>query len=317
MQRVLVTGGAGFIGSNACNILANEGFEVTALDNLTLGRRDNLSASVNFVEGNCAVQDDLERVGPVEYIIHLAASSSAPMFTEQLAASLVNNILGHTAVLEFARAHKVQKVIFASTSSIYGNNSPPLCEDQVVMPPNFYSVSKHCQEELSSVYQAVYGGEIIGFRFMSVYGLHEEHKGRFANLASQFIWGMEEAKRPVIFGNGRQTRDFTNARDIVRAFMLALRTRKSFGYRIFNVGTGESSNLLELVSIINEVMGTNLSPVLIPNPIASGYVLAQQADLSRIERDLGYSPSVTLEAGIKEIVEHRTSHRIVPRSLSY
>jgi UDP-glucose 4-epimerase len=317
MERVLVTGGAGFIGANVSNILAARGYQVVAFDTLAMGKKENLRPEVQFVQGDAGLSEDLARVGAVDHVIHLAASSSAPMFLTELQRSLSNNILGHVGVLEFARAHNVKKVLFASTSSIYGNNPVPLEEGQRVTPPNFYAVSKHFQEEVSEVYSRSFGTEIIGFRLMSVYGLHEEHKGKYANMVSQFIWGMEKGKQPVMYGDGEQTRDFVNVRDVAEACLLALKTQKRFGYTVFNVGTGEAVSLRALCQTINKVMGTNISPRVIPNPVATGYIASQQADLTRIRRELGFAPTVSLENGIREIVEHRRTHPVEPVSLSY
>lgn len=317
MSKILITGGAGFVGSNAANTFSNEGHEVTVIDNLLLGRQENLEPQVRFIEGSVTKKEDLEKVGSVDYIIHLAASSSSPMFVSDLIGSYENNIIGHIQVLEYAKAVDAKKVLFASTSSIYGNNPIPLTEDQLVTPPNFYSVTKHCQEETSYVYHQVYGLEIIGFRFMSVYGLHEEHKGKFANLVSQFIWGMEQWKQPTIYGDGTQTRDLTNVKDLIQAFRLAMETEKRFGFTVFNVGTSEAINMLDLMDILNKVMGTNIPGKLIENPIKSGYVKTQQADLTKINRELGYKPTVTIEEGVREIVEFRKTNPIPPASMSY
>jgi UDP-glucose 4-epimerase len=317
MAKVLITGGAGFVGSNAANTLVKEGYEVIALDNLFLGKKENVEAGVTFIEGDVNSMEDLMKAGKVVYIIHLAASSSAPMFVDDLRGTFNNNILGHVTVLEFAKQTGVKKVLFASTSSIYGNNPIPLTEDQEVTPPNFYAVSKHAQEETSRVYNEVHGLEIIAFRFMSVYGLHEEHKGRYANLVSQFIWGMEMGKQPTIYGDGTQTRDFTNVKDLVRVFKLAMETPKKFGFTVFNVGTSKTVNMIDLMKILNDALGTSVEGKLIPNPIKTGFVKTQQADLTKIHRELGYEPTVTLEEGVKEIVEFRKQHPTPPASLSY
>lgn len=317
MERILITGGAGFIGSNACNILNKRGYEVISLDTLALGREQNLDAGLAFIKGDVGCKEDLERVGHVDYIIHLAGASSAPMFAENLQESMRNNILGYVTLLEFARTIGVKKVLFASTSSIYGNNPLPLTENQMVVPPNFYSVAKHCLEEISYVYHQVFGTEIIGFRFMSIYGPHEEHKGRFANLVSQFIWGVEQGKQPVIYGDGKQTRDFTNVRDVVSAFALAITSAKQFGFTIFNVGTASSISLQGLVAMISGVIGREIVPIYVPNPVSSGYVLMQQADLSRIEGELDYTPAITLVEGITEIISYRKAGPIDPPSLSF
>lgn len=317
MAKILITGGAGFVGSNAANQFVRDGHQVIALDNLSLGRKENLDPGVQFIEGDVKNQADLEKAGAVDYIIHLAASSSAPMFVDDLIGTYENNIIGHNRVLEYARAIEAKKVLFASTSSIYGNNPIPLTEDQAVTPPNFYSVTKHCQEETSLIYNQVHGLEIIAFRFMSVYGPREEHKGRFANLVSQFIWGMEQGRQPTIYGDGTQTRDLTNVRDLIQAFKLAMETEKRFGFTVFNVGTSEAINMIELMKILNDAMGTSIEGKLIENPIKTGYVQDQQADLTKISRELGYKPTVTIAEGVKEIIEYRSNNPVAPASLSY
>src|ERR1043166_8024067 len=142
-MKILVTGGSGFIGSNCCNILAARGHDVIAFDDLSLGVQANLGPEVMFVRGDVNDPKALEALGPVDYIIHLASSSSSPMFVEHLIESTANNIIGHLRVLEYARLCGAKKVLYASTSSIYGNNPLPLSEDQLVHPPNFYATTKH------------------------------------------------------------------------------------------------------------------------------------------------------------------------------
>jgi len=308
MVKILVTGGAGFIGSNFCNIMAEKGHDVTAFDDLSLGKKENLTEKVKFVQGDVKNRADLEKAGKdFEYIVHLAASSSAPMFEKDLRYAFENNILGHIDVLDFARDIKAKKVLFASTSSIYGNNPTPLTEDQSVVPPNFYSVTKHAQEEASGVYQKRYGVEIIGFRFMSIYGPREEHKTTFANLVSQFIWGMMKNEEPVLYGDGTQERDFTNVRDVVQGIELGMLTEKKYGFTVFNIGTNKAVNLIQLVELINKVLGTKIKPKFIANPVKEGYIKVQLADIGKIARELGYKPTVELEDGIAEIVKNLRS----------
>ncbi|MDD4976895.1 MAG: NAD-dependent epimerase/dehydratase family protein [Bacteriovorax sp.] len=311
MSKILVTGGAGFIGSNFCNLMVKKGHDVTAFDNLSLGVKENLVPEVKLVVGDVKNRVELESAGmDFEYIVHLAASSSAPMFVDHLRDSMENNIMGHLDVLNFARDIKAKKVMFASTSSIYGNNPTPLTEDQFVLPPNFYSVTKHSQESTSRVYSKVYDLEIIAFRFMSVYGPNEGHKKIFANVLSQFIWGMKMGKPAILYGDGTQERDFTNVRDVVQGIELAMNSEKKYGFNIFNIGTAEAINLIELVKIINKVMGTSIEPQCIENPIKSGYIKTQLAGIEKISNELGFKPMVGLEEGIKEIVDNLDPSRI-------
>ncbi|MFA6185427.1 MAG: NAD-dependent epimerase/dehydratase family protein [Candidatus Shapirobacteria bacterium] len=311
MSKILVTGGCGFIGSNFCNLMAKKGHDVTAFDNLSLGVQENLVPEVKFVKGDVRNRSDLESTGmDFDYIVHLAATSSAPMFIDNLRDAMDNNIMGYLDVLTFAKDIKVKKVLFASTSSIYGNNPTPLTEDQFVLPPNFYSVSKHTRESISRVYSKVYDLEIIAFRFMSVYGLNEGHKKVFANVLSQFIWGMTKGKSAVLYGDGKQERDFTNVKDICQGIELAMNSEKRYGFNIFNIGTAMAINLIDLVAVINKVMGKNIAPQFIDNPVKSGYIKTQLAGIEKISTELGYVPSVTLEEGIKEIVDNLDPARI-------
>jgi len=310
MAKILVTGGAGFIGSNFCNLMAKKGHEVTALDNLSLGVKENLIPEVNLIVGDVRKREDLEKVGYVDYIVHLAASSSAPMFDNDLRGAFENNILGHIDVLNYARDIKAKKVMFASTSSIYGNNPTPLTEDQLVIPPNYYSVTKFTQEGTSRVFSAKHDLEIIAFRFMSVYGPNEGHKKVYANVLSQFIWEMAKGKPAILYGDGTQERDFTNVRDVCQGIELAMNSEKKYGFNIFNIGTATAISLNELVGIINKVMGKDIPPQLIPNPLKGIYIKTQLAGIEKISTELGYKPSVSLEEGIKEIVDNLDPSRI-------
>ncbi len=305
MSKILVTGGAGFIGSNLSNMMAEKGHEVTAVDNLSLGKTENLSDKVKFVQGDVNTKADLKKTGEsFDYVVHLAASSSAPMFAKDMYYAYQNNVAGHINVMQFAKDVGAKKLLFASTSSIYGNNPTPLTEDQEVVPPNHYSVTKFAQEGASRIFSKTEEIEIIAFRFMSIYGLNEDHKTTFANLVSQFIWDMARDKAPVLYGDGTQERDFTNVADVVQGIELAIENEKMYGFNIFNIGTNECVNLVQLVELINKVLGKNIKPEFIPNPIKEGYVRSQLADITKISRELGFKPTVGLEEGIQEIVNN-------------
>lgn len=304
MAKILVTGGAGFIGSNFSNMMAEKGHEVVAIDNLSLGVVENLSDKVKFIKGDVNQREDLESAGGnFDYIVHLAASSSAPMFSEDMYWAYQNNVCGHIRVMQFAKDIGVKKFMFASTSSIYGNNPVPLTEDQEVVPPNHYSVTKFAQEGASRVFSKAENMEIIAFRFMSVYGINEDHKKTFANLASQFTWDILNGKQPELYGDGTQKRDFTNVKDVVQGIELAMNTDKKYGFIIFNIGTNKAITLVELVELINKVAGTDIKPKFVENPVREGYVRTQLADINKISKELGFEPKVELEEGLKEIID--------------
>lgn len=311
MEKILVTGGAGFIGSNFCNINKGE-FDVTALDNLFLGDSANLDEDVRFIEGNARKKEDLDRVGPVDYVIHLAGTSSAPMFMgDDFVWAYTNAIESFTQVLDWAGKNGVKKVLYASTSSLYGNNPLPLVETQSVTPINHYAVTKRMYEHIARCFNKVHPEiDIIGFRFMSVYGPNEEAKGIYANLISQFCWDIARDKTPVIYGDGSQTRDFTNVRDVVQGLRLAIETEKKLGAEVFNIGTGNATSVKDIAETLIKAFGKDMEPTYIENPVKEDYVQGQYADISKIREVLGYEPTVKLEDGIREQVENLRMDKI-------
>ena len=304
-MKCLVSGGAGFIGSHIAEALVEESHEVTVLDNLLLGRKENLSPvmdKIQFVEGD--IRDEklvLKLTKDVDFIFNEAAASSAPMFMQNLREAFSTNIDGLAAILNAAKENGIKRVVYASTSSIYGNNPVPLRENMKVMPPNFYSVSKLACENLAKVFSSEYGVQSVGFRYASVYGPREESKGIYANLVSQFLWAIRKNERPVIYGDGSQTRDFVFVKDVVQANLLAMDMSKKISGEVINVGTGKATSLNELVSILNRVLGKNVKPKYTELKIKN-YIFGQQADLTKAKKLLGYAPKYTLEEGIREII---------------
>jgi UDP-glucose 4-epimerase len=292
--KIVVTGGAGFIGSNLCEELVNE-HEVIVYDDFSFGKMENLNRikdKVQVLKGDIA--DSKIKSLKCDAIVHLAGTSSAPMFMPDPSKGVVTNVDGFLNVMECARKNDV-KVVYASTSSIYGNNPTPLTENQKVVPPNFYSVSKLAMENIAHLYNQEFGIESAGLRFMSVYGPHERAKGKFANLVSQFMWWMLKGENPVIYGDGTQTRDFIYVKDIVQAIKLCLGVK---GSEIYNVGTGAAYSLNQLVEILNDVMGLSIDPTYVENPIKN-YIMTQLADITKIGK-IGYKPEYTLKKGIEE-----------------
>lgn len=311
-KRVLITGGAGFIGSNFANI-NKEQYDIVCLDNCFLGTPDNLESGIRFIQGDACQAEDLAQCGNDFYaVIHLAGTSSAPMFMgDGLAEGYRNSVESFVTTLEFARKIGVKKFLYASTSSLYGNNPIPLLETQNVTPINHYAVTKDLYENCSRCYHKVYPQmDIFGFRFMSVYGPNEEAKGKYANIISQFIWDFARGLRPVIYGNGTQFRDFTNVADIVQALTLAIETPEGFGNKVYNVGRGESTSLNDIFSTLKTVLKSDLEPIYIENPVKEGYVQGQHADITLIQKELGFAPKVSLLDGIAQIVQRLQIEKI-------
>jgi len=311
MKSILVTGGAGFIGSNFCNISKSK-YKMIALDNLFLGDKRNLDPDIKFIEGDACKAEDLDKAGNVDYVVHLAGTSSAPMFMDDgFVRGYVNSVQSFATVLDWARKNGVKKVLYASTSSLYGNNPLPLVETQEVTPINHYSVTKRTYEYCAKCYNKIYPDmDIIGFRFMSVYGPNEEAKGIYANLISQFCWDIARGLSPIIYGDGAQTRDFTNVRDVVQGLTLAIELDKKLGADVFNIGTGRATSVNEIVDALNKAFGKDVKPTHIENPVKEDYVQGQYADISKIQSVLGYKPTIKLEVGIMDQVENLRMDRI-------
>ncbi len=318
-KRILVTGGAGFIGSNFSNALS-EKYDVVALDNLFLGDSENLVSGVEFIKGDACKIEDLKKTGGnFDYVFHLAGTSSAPMFMDDgFADGYVNSVESFVRTLDYSRKNGVKKFMYASTSSLYANNPMPLVETQHVTPPNHYAVTKFCYEHCARSYHQVYSEiETIGFRFMSVYGPNEEAKGQYANIISQFLWDAVRDLSPVIYGDGDQFRDFTNVADIVQAATLAMESNRKLGNKVYNIGTGECCSFNEIVKTIGKAMGKNVEPIRIPNPVKEGYVRGQHADISLISDELGYVPRVKLDEGIRIQVKNVKPEKIRETSSDY
>lgn len=315
-KHILVTGGAGFIGSNFCNINQKK-YKIVALDNLFLGSPHNLNQGIQFVQGDACRQEDLQSAyhlleDKIDAVLHFAGTSSAPMFMEDgFVDGYVNSIESFVRTLDFARRHGAKKFLYASTSSLYGNNPMPLVETQTVSPLNHYSVTKFLYENCAACYTQVYPEiECFGFRFMSVYGPNEESKGRYANMISQFLWDIARDLPPVIYGDGNQFRDFTNVADIVQALTLAIETDQKLSNRVYNIGRGESTSFNDIFQEINTAMGKSIQPQYIENPVKEGYVKGQHADISLIQKELGFKPEIELKQGIQNLVENLDKEKI-------
>jgi len=196
------------------------------------------------------------------------------------------------AILELARQKGARKVVFASSSSLYNGVSTPHREDAAIPVKDYYTEARLAMERMAELYYQLYGLDYAGLRFFSVYGPHEEAKGSYANMVTQFLWGMKMGRRPVIYGDGSQTRDFTFVKDVVEALMLV--SEKGTG--IFNVGTGKAFSFTYVVELVNSRLGTDLKPIYQENPIKN-YVMHTLADTGKME-SLGFRPRYLLEEGV-------------------
>jgi len=302
-MKYLVTGGAGFIGCSIALWLRKEGHQVVAADDLSLGVRENLGA-VHLERGDVRDKAFVEWLAEdVDGIFHEAAKSSAPMFSPDPREGLDVNINGFTNVLEVARRYDLP-VVYATTSSLYSRCPPPHSESQQVVPGSFYEMSMVTREGLARLYTDLYGMSLVGLRYFSVYGPHEQHKGKYANNISQFLWAMAKGERPVIYGDGSQTRDFTYVDDVVEANILAMRSR--LRGEILNVGTGTSHSFNSIVEKLNAALGTKVAPRYVKNPLKN-YVAHTLAETSKAERLLAFRAKVGVDEGIRRTVKYYSS----------
>jgi UDP-glucose 4-epimerase len=295
-QRVLVTGGAGFIGSNLANRLA-EGNDVVVVDDCYLGTPENLDDGVAFHDRS-VLDDDLPT--DVDVVFHLAALSSYAMHEEEPRRGARVNVEGFVNVVDQARAEGCDTVVYASTSSIYGSRTEPSPEDMDVAVNTGYEASKLARERYAEYFSNHYGMSLSGLRFFSVYqgyGGAEEHKGEYANVIAQFADDIVNGESPVLYGDGTQTRDFTHVSDIVSGIELAAEHRLD---GVYNVGTGERYSFNEVVDLLNAELGTSVEPEYVENPIPeSVYVHDTCADYSKLNAATGWEPEIDFEEGIE------------------
>ena len=297
-QRVLVTGGAGFIGSNLANHLAEEN-EVIALDDGYLGTEDNLTDAVEFHERS-VLEDDLPT--DVDVVFHLAALSSYAMHEDDPTKGVRVNVEGFVNTVEQAREDGCDTVVYATTSSIYGSRTEPSPEDMDVEAHTGYEASKLARERYAEYFAHHYDMNMAGMRFFSVYqgyGGAEEHKGEFANIIAQFADDIANGESPKIYGDGSQTRDFTYVSDIVSGLELAADYELT---DIYNLGTGESYDFNTVVEYINEELGTDVEPVYVENPIPEDvYVHDTMADVGKFTEETGWEPEISFEEGVRRV----------------
>jgi UDP-glucose 4-epimerase len=295
----LVTGGAGFIGSNLVEELLAAGEDVVVLDNMHTGSPENLKGlegSLKLFHASC---NDLSGMDlHPEMIYHLGIPSSSPMYKKNpyLVGEAIN---GFTSVFELARKSG-SRVVYASSSSLYSGLLPPHREDMTIRVSDYYTEARLAMERMAELYRQLYNIDSVGMRFFSVYGPKETAKQQYANMVTQFLWEMQNKKTPIIFGDGLQTRDFTFVKDVTRALQLAM---KSDYHGIVNVGTGKAYTFNQAVEVLNECMGLDIKPQYVPNPIKN-YVLHTLSDTAKSEKVLGFKARYGLEDGVKELLKY-------------
>ncbi len=299
-MKVVVTGGAGFIGSNLAEELSNR-YEVTVLDDLSTGRESNLSGlDVEFARGSILDTELLARTfRDARFVFHEGALPSVQRSVEDPARSNMVNVNGTLNVLLAARDAGVAKVLFASSSSVYGDTPVlPKVESMTPAPMSPYAVTKLTDEHYCRVFTALYGLPTVALRYFNVFGPKQDPASQYAAVIPNFITRILAGEPPVIHGDGRQTRDFTFVRDVVSANILAA---ESDAVGVFNVACQKRIDLLELAGTIMDLVGTRVDPI--HEASRPGDVRDSLADISRASDAFGYAPRYTLTDGLKETIQ--------------
>lgn len=302
-MRFLVTGGAGFIGSNLVDFLLSENHFVRVLDNLSTGKIGNIQHCINeieFIEGDIRdFKTCLEATKNVDGVFHLAALGSVPRSIENPEDTLSVNILGTSNIFSACVRNKVEKVVYASSSSVYGDSKNlPKKEGKEGRPLSPYAYSKKSNEEMAKIFSDIYGINFIGLRYFNVYGPRQSPDGPYAAVIPRFFKNCINGKPPEIYGDGKQTRDFTYVEDAVKATIDAMFSNKKCWNKVYNISGGSSISILDLAEEFLKIFNLNLKPIFLPE--RKGDVKHSLADLTLAKTYLNYSPSNGLNEGLKK-----------------
>ena len=314
-KKIVVTGGAGFIGSNLCEILLDKQNKVICLDNFSTGKKENINpflANPNFIliEGDIRNLEDCKRaVKDVDYVLHQAALGSVPRSIKDPITTNDVNISGFLNMLVAAKEAKVKRFVYAASSSTYGDSeSLPKVEDIIGKPLSPYAVTKYVNELYADVFSKTYGLETIGLRYFNVFGKRQDPKGAYAAVIPKFINLLIQGKSPVFNGDGTNSRDFTYIDNVVQANLLALISSEEKSVNtVFNVAYGERNSLIELVEYLKRYLSEfdkNISKINVEfGPKRAGDISHSHADINKAEKLLNYNPQFSLQKGLKESVK--------------
>ncbi len=299
-KKIVVTGGAGFIGSHIVDGLLDIGAEVFVIDDFSTGSRDNLKHvidKIRLVEGSILNTDLLKEIFRGAFaVIHMAALPSVPKSIELPMQTKMVNSVGTLSVFLAARDSGVDRVIYASSSSVYGDTPVlPKVETMPTNPLSPYAVHKLTAELYGRIFNSMYGLKTIGLRFFNIFGPRQNPHSPYSAVIPKFIALIKKGEAPVIFGDGEHTRDFTYVKNAVQANLKALTTKKGFG-EVYNVASGGQISLNDLVRSINKLAKKTIKPTYVPP--RQGDIKDSFADIRKAKKTFGYKPDVTFEEGL-------------------
>ncbi len=312
--HILVTGGAGFIGSNLCEALLENGNQVTCLDNFATGKRENIApfmehSKFNLIEGDIRNLEDCQKAcNEVDYTLHQAALGSVPRSINDPITSNDVNVSGFLNMLVAARDAKVKRFVYAASSSTYGDSkNMPKVEDIIGKPLSPYAITKYVNELYADVFSKTYGMETIGLRYFNVFGRRQDPNGAYAAVIPKFVLQLMRHESPVINGDGAYSRDFTYIDNVVQMNIRALVTENQEAINtVYNVAFGERTDLNELTTLLKEYLSTYDPKIAhVQNtygPVRAGDVPHSLASVDKAKNLLGYEPKYDIKTGLKEAV---------------
>jgi UDP-glucose 4-epimerase len=314
MSKVLVTGGAGFIGSNLTEAFLKMGHLVRVIDNFSTGKKENLAFSETYpfleiIDGDiCNLHLCQKAMEDIEYVFHEAALPSVQRSVEDPLTTNSVNVGGTLNVLIAARDRGVRRLIYASSSSIYGDT--PTLPKKEEMPPNPqspYALQKYIGEEYCRIFYQLYGLETLSLRYFNIFGPKQDPNSIYSAVIPRFINALLEGHPPIIFGDGEQSRDFTYVENVIQANLLAISIEHTHG-EVMNIGCGKRTSLNQLLNILQDILDSKIPPVY--QEPRKGDVRHSLADISRGEKILNYDPKDEIEVGLKKTVEYFKRRRI-------
>lgn len=301
----LVTGAAGFIGSNLCEAILEMGYKVKALDDLSTGKQENVDLFINdpnyqFIEGDIRDLDTcINSTVGVDYVLHQAAWGSVPRSIEMPLLYEEINIKGTLNMLEASRINKVKKFVYASSSSVYGDHPKlPKVEGQEGNLLSPYAVTKMVNEQYAKQYTMRYGLETVGLRYFNVFGRRQDPNGPYAAVIPKFINQLLNNERPTIYGDGKQSRDFTYIDNVIQTNLKGCLASKDASGRVFNIAAGGRDALIDIYYELTKILNKDVEPIYGPNRI--GDIKHSNADISKAQKFLDYKPSHDFKKGLKE-----------------
>lgn len=304
----LVTGGAGFIGSNLCEAILNLGYRVRCLDDLSTGKQENIDMFLynpryEFIKGDIKeLNTCLKACKGVDYVLNQAAWGSVPRSLEMPLFYSLNNIQGTLNMLEAARQCGVKKFVYASSSSVYGDEpNLPKTEERVGNLLSPYALTKHTNEEWAKQYTRHYGLDTYGMRYFNVFGRRQDSDGAYAAVLPKFIKMLLNNQRPTINGDGKQSRDFTYIENVIEANLKACLAPSEAAGEAYNIAYGGREYLIDIYHTLTKALGKNIEPNF--GPDRKGDIKHSNADISKAQRLLGYEPEYDFARGLNEAIE--------------